>query len=427
MRIKYFLIITCCIAFSYGNAQLADWIFSPNIKTVKFFVYGNQLEYPVLNLNSSDQLELHFDDLDNDVKSYSYTYQLCNADWTPALVSEFDYIRGFSQIHISDYQFSSYALTKYTHYQAILPDKNCVPIKSGNYILKVFINGDTSQLAFTRRFLVVDNVAAISAQILQPFNPAVSHSHQKFQFSVNTKALNVNSAFQQVKVWILQNNRWDNAMHDLQPSIATGNILQFNSDDGYVFPGGNEWRWLDLQSSFRYQSDRVQRGNYSNTSTELIMKPDGDRSATIYYYYKDFNGLFYTQTTESINLFWQTDYATVRFTFVPPGRNAFADKDIYIFGELTGYEFNDSTKMIFNPDRGVYECSLFLKQGYYNYAYVTIDKNDPQHASSFEFTEGNHLETENDYTILVYYRQLGGRTDELVGMTKLNTLTGKGN
>src|SRR5579871_912832 len=353
MLTKSFLLICCLISFSYTHAQLTDWIFSPNIKTVKFFVFGNQLEYPMLRLNGSDQLELHFDDLDADVKSYSYTYQLCNADWTPALVSEFDYIKGFSQIHISDYQFSSYALTKYTHYQAILPDKNCVPIKSGNYILKVFLNGDTSNLAFTRRFLVVDNVANISAQILQPLNPAVSHSHQKFEFSVNTKALNVSSPFQQVKVWILQNNRWDNAIHDLQPSIATGNVVQFNSDDGYVFPGGNEWRWLDLQGSLRFQSERVQRGNYGKTSTDLIMKPDGDRSQTIYYYYKDYNGLFYTQTTESLNPFSQTDYATMHFSFGPPGKNAFADKDIYIFGELTGYEFNDSTKMIFNPDKGV--------------------------------------------------------------------------
>ncbi|MES1221074.1 MAG: type IX secretion system plug protein domain-containing protein, partial [Bacteroidota bacterium] len=97
MRLNYFLLITCCAAFVSANAQLTDWIFSPNIKTVKFFAFGNQLEYPVLRLNSSDQLELHFDDLDADVKSYSYTLQLCNMDWTPALVSEFDYLKGFSQ------------------------------------------------------------------------------------------------------------------------------------------------------------------------------------------------------------------------------------------------------------------------------------------------------------------------------------------
>jgi type 9 secretion system plug protein len=418
---KNLLLIVFC-GFSFiCHAQEA--IYSANIKTPQLFVAGNQLGYPVIRLNSADQLELHFDDLDADVKSYSYTFQLYNADWTPAELSAFDFIKGFSQIRISDYRLSSIALTKYTHYQAIFPDRNCIPIRSGNYILKVFLNGDTTQLAFTKRFLVVDNSANIAAQFLQPMNPDVSRSHQKIQLKVNTRALNVSSAFDQVKVWILQNNRWDNAIHDIQPSFFSGNILEYNSDDAFVFPGGNEWRWLDLQGSFHYQSERVLKGNYGNTSTELFIRPDGDRSRAPYYYYKDYNGLFYLQTTESIDPFWQTDYATVRFTYVPADHIPFPDKDVYIFGRLTGYALNDSTKMIFNADKGVYQSSLFLKQGYYNYAYVTVDRNNQNQTTSFEFSEGNHVETENDYTILVYYRQLGGRADELVGITKLNTLT----
>jgi hypothetical protein len=423
MRIPYLLLIVCCTGFFSAHAQIEDSVYSSSIKTVKFCAFGNQLAYPIIKLNTNDQLELHFDDLDADVKSYYYTFQLCNVDWTPALVSEFDYIRGFSNIRIADYRLSSFALTKYTHYQVVLPDKNCVPIKSGNYILKVYTDGDTSKLAITRRFLVVDNGVNISAQFLQPFNPATSHTHQKIQMEVNTRSLNISSPFQQIKVWILQNNRWDNAIHDIQPNFYSGNVLQYNSDDGFVFPGGNEWRWLDLQSSLRFQSERIQHGNYGPNTTELIVKPDGDRSQMIYFYYKDFNGLYYTQTTEIINPFWQTDYATVRFSFVPQNRAAFTDKDIYIFGEVTGYSFNDSTRMTFNPNVGAYQCGLFLKQGYYNYSYITIDRNNAKPVTSFEFTEGNHIETENDYMILVYYRALGGRTDELVGMSKLNTLT----
>jgi Domain of unknown function (DUF5103) len=422
MQMKYLILVAYCAINFTGKLQAQDSVYTTNIKTPQLFMAGSQLAYPILRLNSGDQMELNFDDLDADVKSYSYTFQLYNADWTPALLSEFDYLRGFSQVNISEYNLSSVALTKYTHYRAKLPDRNCVPIRSGNYVLKVFLNGDTSQLAFTRRFLVVDNSANIAAQILQPFNPDISRTHQKIQLTVNTRALNVTNAFQQVKVWILQNNRWDNAIHDIQPSFFSGNTLQYNSDDAFVFPGGNEWRWLDLQGNFHYQSDRVQKGNYGNTSTELFLKPDPDRSGNPYYYYKDYNGKFYIQTTESINPFWQTDYATVRFSFIPADHAAFPDKDVYLFGVFTGFALNDSTKMVFNAEKGVYQSSLFLKQGYYNYSYVTIDRNDPNRAASFTFTEGNHLETENDYTILVYYRQLGGRADELVGITKLNTL-----
>ena len=425
LRTKYLLLFLFFFAHFFCDGQMADSIYYQNIKTPQLFVYGNQLAYPIINLNSKDQLELHFDDLDADVKSYSYTYQLCNADWTPAIISEFDFIRGFTQMRINEYRLSSIALTKYTHYQALLPDQNCLPIRSGNYILKVFLNSDTSQLAFTRRFLVLDNSVNIAAQILQPFDPQYSRSHQKLQLNVNTRTLNISNPLQQIKLCVLQNYRWETSINNIQPTFYSGNNLQYNRDDDFIFPGGTEWRWLDLQSNLRYQSDRIQRGVYGKASTDIYAKPDRDRSMLSYYYYKDYNGSFYIQTTESINPYWQTDYATVHFSFVPTDNIPFSDKDIYITGKLTDYKLNDSTKMNFNAERGMYEASVFLKQGFYNYAYVTVDRKDPQRNLSFEFTEGNHQETENDYIILVYYRDFGGRADQLVGLKKLNTLTGR--
>ena len=422
---KHYLFFLFCILSIPGIAQSPDSVYAFNIKTPQLFLYGNQLEYPIIHLNGSDKMELHFDDLDANVKNYFYTYQLCNADWTPAIVSQFDYIRGFSQVPINLYHFSSIALTRYTHYEAVIPDVNCVPTRSGNYMLKIFLDSDTSKLVFTRRFLVIEGGAAIAAQYLQPFNPQTAQTHQKIQFSVNTRSLNISNPSQQVSVVLLQNNRWDNAITNIQPSFYSGNTFQYNSDDDCIFPAGKQWRWLDLQS-FRYQSDRVQHADYLKNSTTIMVKPDGDRSRQPYYFYNDINGLFYVQTTESINPLWQTDYATVNFTFVPPGNNPYDDQDIYLIGKLTDYKLNDATKLSYNAEKGVYQLGIMLKQGYYNYAYVTVNKNDPNKKPSFEFTEGNNLETENDYTILVYYRQLGGRADQLVGMTKLNTLSGKG-
>ncbi len=304
------------------------------------------------------------------------------------------------------------------------PDPGCFPTRSGNYILKVFLNGDTSQLAFTKRFLIVDNTTNIAVQFLQPFDPILSHTHQKLQIIVNMRTLNVANALQQIKICVLQNYRWDIAVNNIQPTFYSGNTLQYNRDDDFIFPGGKEWRWIDLQT-FRYQTDRVQSGTYGKTSTEIFARPDPARNDLPFYFYKDYNGGFYIQTTESINPFWQTDYATVHFSFVPKGKTEYPDKDVYITGKITDYKLDDSTKMKFNADKGMYEVSLFLKQGYYNYDYVTVDKNDPSKTPSFDLTEGNHIETENDYIVLVYFRDLGGRADQLVGIAKLNTLNGR--
>jgi hypothetical protein len=405
--------------------QVPDSIYVHNVKTVQLYMYGNQLATPIIRLGSSDRMELHFDDLDANVKNYFYTYQLCNADWTPADVGQFDYIRGFPQTKIGAYRFSSIALTKYTHYQAIVPDVNCVPTLSGNYMLKVYLDDDTSKLAFTRRFLVTEDGAAIGAQFLEPFNPQIAYTHQKLQFTVNTRSLPLTNAFQQVKVVLMQNDRWDNAVILTRPSFFSGTTFQYNSDDCCVFPAGKQWRWIDLQS-FHFQSDRILHADYQKSSTSIILKPDVDRSGQGYVFYNDINGQFFIQTTESINPLWQTDYATVHFSFVPYRNEAFKDKDVYLLGKFTDYALTDSLKMNFNVVRGMYETSVLMKQGNYDYMYVTVDREDSSRKTSFEWTEGNNIETENDYSILVYYRPLGGRTDQLIGLVHLNSLRAKG-
>src|ERR1700753_88065 len=173
------------------RAQTPDFIYSPSIGSPQLYMAGNQLQYPILRLKSSDQMELHFDDLDDGaVKNYYYTFVLCNEDWTPADVSEFDYLKGFSQMRIDNYTLSSIALTRYTHYQAILPDPNCIPIHSGNYMLKVFLDGDTSKLAFTKRFMVLDAKTPIQYQLQQPQDFNIGHTHQHIQFRVNTATIN---------------------------------------------------------------------------------------------------------------------------------------------------------------------------------------------------------------------------------------------
>src|SRR4030095_1931376 len=191
-----------------GTAQIPDAIYSDRIKSVQLHVYGNQLLYPIIRLNGNDRLELHFDDLDANVKSYYYAYQLCNADWTPAILSQFDYIRGFSSQRLNTYRLSSIAFTRYTHYTVVLPDQNCVPTRSGNYILKVFKDADTSKLLFTKRMLVVQDRSTIPAEIQQPYNGQIFRTHQKIQFKVNlNETVNVANHLQQIKVVILQNNR----------------------------------------------------------------------------------------------------------------------------------------------------------------------------------------------------------------------------
>jgi hypothetical protein len=92
-------------------------------------------------------------------------------------------------------------------------------------------------------------------------------------------------------------------------------------------------------------------------------------------------------------------------------------------GELTNYVTDETSKMIFNAGKGAYEKTLFLKQGFYNYSYVTLpDNKKPGEVFSLENTEGNYWSTENLYTVLVYYRPFGGRADELIGYSTASSI-----
>ncbi len=417
---KKIFLITLYTLFTLSSfSQNPEYIFKDNIKAVRFHMYGDQLSLPVFKMNSGDQMELNFDDLDGNVKSYYYSFQLCDYNWTPVEISPFLYTKGFTQQRIGTYRYSSIALRRYTHYQAILPDRNTTLTMSGNYMLKVYLDGDTSKLAFTRRLLVLDQKAALAGQVQQPFTPSLYKTHQKIQFNANINGLNTFSAAQQIKVVILQNNRWDNALKDIKPTFVRSNLLEYNTDNNCIFPGGKEWRWLDLRS-FRLQSDRVERANYTKTSTEMFLFPDADRTAQRYVYFRDLNGMYLVETYESINPYWQGDFATVHFNLAAPNGTAYADKDIYLAGQLTNYEFNDKTKMVFNAEKGMYECTAFLKQGYYNYTYIAVDKNDPTQKRDLE---GDYWETENEYTILMYYKSFTDRTDQLIGVGKIKSRT----
>ena len=401
-------------------ALAQDQVFNPNIKTIKLYRFGDQISFPIINLASTDGLELHFDDLDNHVKNYYYTFQLCNADWSPSMLHPFEYIRGFQNVRITTYRNSSLASTRYVHYQANVPDRNCYPTRSGNYLLKVFLDNDTSKLVFTKRMVVADSRASVAAQILQPFNSTLFRTGQKLNITVQTdnrvQVLSPND----IKVVILQNNNWQTSVFIDRPTIYRGNYYEYSDEAITALPAAKEFRWVDLRS-LRLKSDRMLDLNSKGDTAKVILRPDPERASQVYVYYRDLNGSYTIETLEDINPFWQGDYAMVHFTYFPPGNRPFAGNDLYLFGEFTNYASDTTGRMNFNKETGAYEKTLFLKQGFYNYLYALKPANK-NGFPDFSTTEGNYYGTENSYIVLVYYRPFGSRADEVIAYTTLNSM-----
>jgi hypothetical protein len=217
-----------------------------------------------------------------------------------------------------------------------------------------------------------------------------------------------------MRVVVLQNNQWKSASYLNQPSIFRGNYFEYYDDEKLNFPAGKEWHWIDIRS-FRIRSERIKKIIDSDTSSrvDIWVNPDGERGRQVYLYYRDMNGLFTSENKDNANPNWQSDYAWVHFTYVPPLMKPLSRKEIYINGALTNYTSDPNAKLTFNDSLGVYEATLFLKQGYYDYAYVAQPGN--------ENIEGDYWGTENQYTILVYYKPFGRRYEELVGMSVVHS------
>ena len=403
------------MCFQTLQAQEINKTVSGKIGTPMLTVYGNQQSLPVYVLGSNTRLLLSFDDLEGGVKSYYYSFQLCDYNWRPANLSVMDYVRGFVQNRISNYRYSSVALTNYTHYEAMLPDNNSMPTRSGNYILKVFLNGDTSNLVFTKRLLVVEPMLSINAQVVQPFTPEFFKTHQRLKFNATGRDMNVFSSSHQIKAVVLQNNRWDIAETNIPPTFIRGNSMEFNTENVAIFPAGYEWRWLDLRS-IRLQSDRIRDGVYGKTSTDLYVHTDRDRANLRYAYFHDLNGMFQIETRENINPNWQGDYANVHFFFKPEDNLPFAGKKLFLIGSFNNYGNDENGEMKFDNETQLYYTSAFLKQGYYNYGYALKDAD-----GKIKMLEGDYWETENLYTVLIYYKSFSDRNDRLIGITQVNS------
>ncbi len=419
------LFLACLLSPLLLFSQSPEGIFSPTIHGLKLFPRGNQGGMPLIKLHANEQLELHFDDLDPNIKNYYYTYILCDANWQPSELSSFDYLSGFQQQRLTNYNVSSIARCSYIHYQAILPEKDCVPTKSGNYLLKVYLDGDTSQLAFTKRLFIVSNKVYIAGNIQRPYDNSLSFTHQKLQFTLNTGDLSDPNPAQQLKVVVAQNYKWDEARYNLQPLFMRGSSLEYDGEGNCIFESGKEYRFVDLRSS-SFSSYWVDKANREVVPNELSLKVDANRTTQQYAIYINYSGWMYVTTDEVPEPWWQSDYAKVTFRYATQNRQPLAGKEVYVVGELTQNHFDENSRMTFNPLTNLYEKTLLLKQGIYSYYYATKETNAPDAPSSMVATEGNFWETANDYTILVYYHSYSSRSDELVGVTTLNSKTAAG-
>lgn len=369
----------------------------------------------VANLGTHNSLKLSFDKLDATNEFYQYTFVHCNANWKPSNLQKSEYLEGNMMGEFRDFTFSSNTFEQYVHYQLIFPEAEMKPTRSGNYLLKVFRNFDESDLVVTRRFMVVEEVTKVSGNVKPATNPKDRFYKQEVDFEVDYENYPIQNPFNDVKAVILQNNSWTTAIYGLKPLFVNNNNLVFNYEDENLFDGINEYRFFDIRTLRFFPTNVIDK--YTDSLVNVVLRGDELKSHLAYTQFIDYNGKRVIQNTDGTDVTENGDYAMVHFTLKTG--NKLKMGDVYVYGELSDWRCNPKFKMKYIPEIQGYYLMAKLKQSYYNYHYVVLDS--AKNKIEYSFTEGNHFETENDYTILIYHTDLFYGYDRLIGIKTTNT------
>lgn len=411
-KVSLFLLLVLSMAnvSAQKELQYINYIYEPQIHTVLLYKQNTNVPVPVISLNGAERLQLSFDELTPDNDYYQFTIIHCDAQWQPSNLQPMQYIDGNMFDFINDFRFSNNTYQSYVHYSTSFPTKDLRPKISGNYILKVYRNYDEQDIVITRRFFVVDSKTSYEFDIHPATLGQYRFSKQEVDFKATITDYQVYNPYQDLKMVLTQNNRWDNAIYNLHPLFIVGNEYTYNYEEENLFDGTNEYRFFDSRS-LRFLSQNVAKKRF-DTLNHLILMPAQRRGSGAYVELVDFNGKRVIANKDGQNDgSFDGDYTWVYFSFDSP--NKLRSGDVYVFGELTDWRANELFKLEYNERDHRYEGRALLKQGYYSYIFTTLNEETGE-METFE-TEGNYMNTENQYYIFTYCKNQVFGYDELIG------------
>jgi hypothetical protein len=404
---KYFVSLSLLVGiFSSSLAQEAQEIPPPEyIGTVQFRGTSGQNQIPIIKLG--DRLQISFDALNGEEADFYYKIDHFNFDWTPSDLSKNEYLQGFDEVRIETYENSLNTLQIFSHYFLTIPNRETNRIsKSGNYLI-TFVDDD-GYIVFSRKFIVMETIVGVQVDIKRARDLKRIRTDQVVQFTVNSPSLLLINPKRNVKTLVMQNSNIKNAITNLIPQYTIGTELIYRYDKEATFGGGNEFYNFD-NKDVRAANNRIRRVELTDIYENYLFT-DIDRSDRPYTYDPDINGDFVVRNISAQDQRIEAEYVRIHFSlqyFEPLG-----EKEIHIYGNFNNYTIDGSTYMSYDKSTDSYKNSRLFKQGFYNYKYVLVDRDGSIDEGAIG---GNFWETENEYTVLVYYRGPGERFDRVIG------------
>jgi hypothetical protein len=404
------LVILFCGVYS-SIAQVSEKIEPQNIRTIQFKGSSAQSQLPIIQLGST--IELSFDDINGNEEDYYYKITHHNFDWTPSDLSKGEYLNGFDDVRIETYQNSFNTLQLFSHYTLTIPNRETRSInKSGNYLISIY--NDSNELIFSRKFMIYESLVGVGVEIKRSRDIKYIDEKQVVQFKVSSPTLLLINPKQTVKTLVMQNSNIKRAITDLVPQYTIGNELIYRYDKEAAFWGGNEFLFFD-NKDIRSATNGIRRVELTDLY-ENFLYTDISRKTRPYTYNPDINGNFVVRNFGVENQDIEAEY--VRMHFNLQYYDDIGDKELHIYGNFNNWTIDETTYMRYDTSSDTFKNDRLFKQGFYNYKYVLVNRDGSIDDGA---VSGNFWQTENQYTVLVYFRDLGARFDRIIGMGTANS------
>lgn len=394
------------------SAQVEETAPPPEIKTIMFKGNTQQSQLPIIKLG--DPLLLEFDALTGMEPDFYYVIEHFNYDWTPSNLVKSEYLRGFDHQRIQDYKNSFNTYQIYSHYMLQIPNQQTKALLvTGNYLLSIF--NDHDDLVFSRKFMVYEDLVNVGVSVKRSRDVKYLDQKQSVDIIIDNNNFNFNNPLENVKSLIIQNNNLNTAISNVKPQYTLGNQLVYKYTSETSFWGGNEYLYFETKD--------VRAANVGVQSIDLqdiyhtYLFVNAPRADQLYTYNPDINGNFVVTALDANDVAIEADYTMIHFALQHPELTN--GKALYVYGNFNNYTLEPGNELLFNPESGLYETAFRLKQGFYNYKYVVADAQGQLDEGAIS---GNFYQTENNYKVLVYYRDLGARYDRLMGIGEASSV-----
>ncbi|GAL91080.1 DUF5103 domain-containing protein [Jejuia pallidilutea] len=411
MRCKYTFFVGVLFLCFNLKAQVSEVNPPDYIKTITFKSENSDLgELPIIRLGETFYLE--FDALVTNEPDFYYKIEHYDYDWTESILVRTEFLLGVDNFRIQDYRNSFNTFQLYSHYSLSIPNPQTRALTvSGNYLISIFDRDD--QLVFSRKLMVYEDIVTPGISIKRSRNVQTIDEMQTVDIEINTNS-QINNPLQTINTVIIQNRNLNTAIKNIKPQYTIGNKLIYRYVDKTAFYGGNEYLFFETKD-VRAASMGVEFIKLEDIYHSYLFT-NRSRANLPYTYNPDINGQFKITAIDREDVSVEADYVEVHFSLAYP--ELLNGERIYVYGNYNNYALDDYNKMVYYPEGKIYKTHFKLKQGFYNYKYVVLNADGTLDEGRIS---GNFWQTENNYKVLVYYRDLGARYDRIIGFNEVSS------